>query len=64
MINIFSENDDDYIQNSSTQAAIAAFAFLCSNMIVWFLICDLSFFLNVLSNKKFRDETKKLFRLK
>jgi len=64
IINIYSKTDDDYIQNSSTQAAISAFAYLCSNMVFWFLICDLGFFLNVLTNKKFRDETKKLFRLK
>jgi hypothetical protein len=61
---LYNNNSDDYIQNSSNQAAISAFAFLCSSMVVWFLIFDLSFFLNVLTNKKFRDETKKLFRLK
>ena len=63
IINIYSETDDDYIQNSSNQVAIATFASLCSNMLIWLLICDLSFFLNVLTNKKFRDETRKLFRL-
>jgi len=61
-LNLYGNNNDNYIQTPSNQTAIAALAYLCSSIFGVFIICDLSFFLN-LTNKKFRDETKKFFFL-
>ena len=60
-LNLYGDANDNYIQTTSNEAAIAALVSLCSNIFGVFIICDVNFFLNVFTNKKFRNETKKLF---
>jgi hypothetical protein len=60
MLNIYSGSDNNFIQDSSEESAIWALAYFCSRLFGVFIICDISLFLNLSTNKKFRNETKKL----
>ena len=60
LINVYGYNQT-YISTSSNQSAIASFFYLCSVVFALFNICDCLFFVNLVTNMKFRKEFKKIF---
>ena len=52
-----------YISTTSNESAIASLSYVCTYMFVWLIMCDMLFFINLLTNKTFRKETKKTFRI-
>jgi hypothetical protein len=54
-INIYGYNQT-YISTTSDESAIASLAYVCANMLVIFINCDLVFFVNMMTNKKYREE--------
>jgi hypothetical protein len=44
----------------SDESAIASFAYVCANIFAIFINFDLIFLVNVITNKKFREEADKL----
>jgi hypothetical protein len=54
-INIYGYNQQ-YISTTSDESAIASLAYVCANMLVIFINCDLVFFVNIVTNKKYREE--------
>ena len=59
-INVYGYNQT-YISTMSNQSAIASFVFVCAFQFVIFMVCDVLFIVNLLSNKKFRMEANKLY---
>jgi hypothetical protein len=59
-INIYGYNQT-YISTTSNESAIASFVYVCSVVISLFLLVDLLFIINLITNKEFRKEAKKLF---
>jgi hypothetical protein len=49
-----------YISTTSNESAIASFVYVCAVVISIFLLCDLLFIVNLITNKEFRKEAKRL----
>jgi hypothetical protein len=62
-INIYGYNQT-YISMTSNESAISSFAFVCGFQFVIFIVCDLTFIVNVFSNKKFRNVAYCLYGMK
>jgi len=62
-INIYGYNQT-YISTTSNQSAIASFVYVCGFEFAVFMVCDVTFIVNVMSNKKFRDEANSFYRTK
>ena len=60
LINVYGYNQT-YVSTTSDESAIASFVYICANLFATFTNCDLLFFVNLLSNKKFRKEAQKIF---
>jgi hypothetical protein len=58
-INIYGYNQS-YISTTSNESAIASFVYVCSVAISVFLLCDLLFIINLITNREFRKEANKL----
>jgi hypothetical protein len=61
LINMYGYNQT-YISTSSRESAISSFAYLCSNAFALFTSYSLLFFVNFLTNKKYKQEVRKLLR--
>jgi hypothetical protein len=59
LINVYGYNQT-YISTMSDESAIASFAYVCANIFAIFINFDLIFLVNVITNKKFREEADKL----
>ncbi len=59
LINVYGYNQT-YISTTSDESAIASFAYVCANIFAVFINFDLIFLVNVITNKKFREEADKL----
>lgn len=59
LINVYGYNQT-LISTTSNESAIASFAYVCANIFGAFVNCDLIFFINILSNKRFREEADQL----
>jgi hypothetical protein len=58
-INVYGYNQT-YISKTSNESAIASFIYIFVIIFVIFIICDLLFFVNLFTNKKFQREAKRL----
>jgi hypothetical protein len=59
-INVYGYNQT-YISKTSNESAIASFIYVFVIMLVFFIIGDLLFFVNLFTNKKFKREAKRLY---
>jgi hypothetical protein len=50
-----------YLPASSNASALASLGYDFATVVCVFIICDCLFFINLISNKKFRKEAKKIF---
>jgi nitrate reductase NapE component len=60
-INIYGYNDATYISTDSREAAIASYVYLCSLFCNMFCICVMLFFINLITNKRYRKEAIRIF---
>ena len=58
-INIYGYNQT-YISTTTDQSAIASFAYVCASIFGAFINCDLIFFVNMVTNKRFREEASQV----
>jgi hypothetical protein len=58
-INIYGYNQT-YVSTSSYESALASLIYVFVNLFGLFFNCDLVFFINLLSNKTYRQEAKKI----
>ena len=63
LINVYGYNQT-LISTTSNESAISSFAYVCANIFGAFINCDLIFFVNILSNKRFREEADQLLNRK
>ena len=63
LINLYGYNES-YVSINSYESTLAGFIYVCTQMIVMFVNCDLAFIVNIMSNKTFRREAKNVFRCK
>ena len=61
-INVYGYNQTYISTTTTNQSAIISFVFVCAFQFVVFMVCDVTFVVNVLSNKKFRIECHKLYK--
>ena len=61
LINYYGYNETTYVSTNSKEAAISSYAYVCSIFLNLFCVCDLLFFINLITNKRFRKEAISIF---
>ena len=61
--NLYDQNSRGFIEdlNDLDQIWLGRLAYSFSILLFWFLMCDLLFFINLFTNKKFRNEFRKIY---
>jgi hypothetical protein len=60
LINVYGHNQN-YTSTSTYESSLSSFIFVCFGLLNSFVNCDLVFFVNLVSNKTYRQEAKKIF---